>query len=78
MEFFLQTLVKKGKLSQGSHLWLQRLLMSVSSIAAAYVLLDFVYLPIAVASHGLNLYNRGHDFLNTNLLIGATALCLWT
>ncbi|CAJ1360278.1 unnamed protein product [Effrenium voratum] len=47
MEFFLQTLVKKGKLSQGSHLWLQRLLMSVSSIAAAYVLLDFVYLPIA-------------------------------
>lgn len=71
MEFFTQTLVKKRYLSQANHLILQRLLMGVSTVSALFVL-SYVRVGVAIVSHFLNVYNRGNDFFNVCLLLGAT------
>jgi hypothetical protein len=73
MEFFLQTLVKKKYMSQGGLLRMQWLLMIASTSSAIYIL-SYVRWGVALASHVLNMTNRGHDFFNvTMLLMGALA-----
>lgn len=67
MEFFLQTLVKKGYLSQQNMLFLQKILMAAATIAAIRVL-GHVKIGIALVSLVLNFSNRKHDVLNTMLL----------
>ena len=64
MEFFLQTLVKKGYLLQNTMLLLQQVLMIVSTIAAVHVLLENVNGAVAGLSLGLNLVNRKKEVLN--------------
>lgn len=71
MEFFLQTLVKKDRLSQQNMLRFQHLLMATISIAAGWVFVTSVSPFIAMASAALNFANRGHDMLNTTLLLVA-------
>jgi len=73
MEFFLQTLVKKHFMNQGTLLLLQKLLMAVSSVCAIFTL-SYVQLSVCIASHFLNLYNRGHDFENVFLIFTAASL----
>ena len=71
MEFFLQTLVKKGYLRQASMLRLQQLLMLPSTLAALLVL-RCVDPLLASVSLALNFYRRKRDFSNT------AALLLWS
>jgi hypothetical protein len=71
MEFFLQTLVKKGYMEQSTLLWLQRLLMLAASICATFVL-TYVRPVVALASFALNMVHRGHDVVNTALVLAAT------
>jgi hypothetical protein len=71
MEFFLQTLVKKGYLTQTRMLFLQKVLMTASSIAAISVL-RYVNILIALLSLWLNFVHRKHDVYNTML-----ACCLY-
>jgi hypothetical protein len=70
MEFFLQTLVKKGFLSQVQLLWAQRVLMLASSLAALHPL-RHVQPLLAAASLGLNFAHRHHEVQNCLLLLGA-------
>jgi hypothetical protein len=70
MEFFLQTLVKKGHLSQRGLLGLQALLMAASSLAALSTLAH-VHLPVAGLSLALNFAHRHHDVFNTLCLLVA-------
>eukprot|EP01034_Spumella_vulgaris_P021758 gene21758-27814_t len=64
MEFFLQTLVKKGRMSQSRMLFMQQLLMVASSLAALSVLAHVNWWAAAV-SLALNFLHRKHDVLNT-------------
>ena len=64
MEFFMQTLVKKGVITQRTMLLMQRLLMSVSTLAAVRLLALEHLLP-PLLSLILNFTNRGHDVMNT-------------
>lgn len=68
LEFFLQTLVKKGHMMQGELLFLNIGLMLVATICAFRVVL-LVNPWIAVASLALNLFKRSNDFLNTAWLL---------
>lgn len=63
MEFFLQTLVKKGYMMQEQLLQLQRILMLSSSIAAIHVL-QHVHWIVASASLLLNFIHRKHEVFN--------------
>ena len=77
MEFFLQTLVKKGYMHQSNMLCLNGLLMLASSAAAVRTLL-LIYpsaynLAPAVLSVAANFTFRGHDTLNTMLIYTALA-----
>jgi hypothetical protein len=72
MEFFLQTLVKKRRLSQGHMLAMQQILMLASTLAALNVL-SYVNLYVAGASLAMNFLHRKHDLLNT---AGIAALCV--
>jgi len=65
MEFFLQTLVKKGHLRQWVMLTLQQLLMAVSTIAAVHVLVQAVLPLAAIVSLALNFAHPKHDVANT-------------
>jgi hypothetical protein len=73
LEFFLQTLVKKGVLPQGPMLALNALLMLGGTLAALPVLAR-VWFTVGAASLGLNLVRRGHDLQNTSLVIGLALL----
>mmetsp|Transcript_839 Transcript_839/g.1917 ORF Transcript_839/g.1917 Transcript_839/m.1917 type:complete len:340 (+) Transcript_839:152-1171(+) len=70
MEFFLQTLVKKNIMSQSMLLSLQKLLMAVASVSALFVLM-YVRWDVCAISFALNMVNRGHDFVNTCLVVVA-------
>ncbi len=72
MEFFMQTLVKRGYLEQTCMLLLQQLLMLVSTSAAVQVL-EAVRLVPALLSLGLNFARRGHEVSN----MGAVVLAAW-
>ena len=71
LEFFLQSLVKRNILSQYSMMWLQRMLMTASTIAAINVLswngvAGGLYLgAVALTSMMLNFIYRGHDLRHT-------------
>ena len=70
MEFFLQTLVKRGYLAQPAMLRVQRVLMAVSTATALRVLL--AVRPSAVAlSLALNLARRGRELSNVALVLAA-------
>lgn len=68
-EFYLQTLVKRGLLSQAAMLVYQAALMLMASVTAAVTVWRYVLLPIAALSMALNFANRGHDVFNTAVLI---------
>ena len=68
LEFFLQTLVKKGRLGQRGMLQLQTLLMLVSTLAALRVV-GAVRVVAAAASLALNLTRRGREVSNLLLVI---------
>lgn len=68
MEFFLQTLVKRGYLRQSRMLGLNALLMGASSIAAVPVVLA-VHPLVAASSLALNFARRGRDVSNVALLL---------
>lgn len=66
MEFFLQSLVKRGVLTQRFMMVLNALLMISSTIAAMEVnVLGQVRIEAALLSLLFNFSNRGHDILNT-------------
>ena len=73
MEFFLQTLVKKGHMRQSAMLRLNQLLMLVSSISALQVL-SLVRIPTALLSLTLNVAHRGHEFVNTLVVLLASLI----
>ena len=60
MEFFLQSMVKARVLSQSTMLWLQRFLMTISSLSAL-VVLQHVRVWICLSSLMLNFVHRHHD-----------------
>jgi hypothetical protein len=64
MEFFLQTLVKKGYLLQNTMLVLQQVLMLVSTIAAVHILMENVDMAVSTLSLVLNFVNRKRELLN--------------
>ena len=68
MEFFLQSLVKRGMLTQHTMLWLQRLLMTASTCAALVAVMPHLHIGICVVSIVFNFWNRRHDVLNTMIL----------
>ena len=66
MEFFLQSLVRRGVLTQRFMMFLNGLLMAASSLAAMDSnVLGQVRIEAALLSLWLNFSNRGHDILNT-------------
>jgi hypothetical protein len=66
MEFFLQSLVRRGVLNQRFMMVLNGLLMASSSLAAMDSnVLGQVRIEAALLSLTLNFSNRGHDILNT-------------
>jgi hypothetical protein len=71
MEFFLQTLVKKGYMSQSTLIFLQLLLMSVSSVVAVEILMKYCDLRLGFLSLVLNFTNRKREMTNVALVIGA-------
>jgi hypothetical protein len=75
MEFFLQSLVRRKVLRQDSMLWLNRLLMVVSSLAATQAIMTTVRWELCLASLLLNFINRHHDVLNT-MVLGSGMLLL--
>lgn len=80
MEFFLQTLVKKGRISQGFMLCLQTTLIVASSLPAINVLLavrsfNNLYPSICIISLYLNFYNKRYgDFINIMILYTCVSL----
>ena len=64
MEFFLNSLVKRGVLSQRYMMILNGLLMCSASLAAICAV-NSVRLEAAVLSLLFNFGNRGHDVINT-------------
>jgi len=69
MEFFLQTLVKRGDVSQSTMLRANQVLMIGSSVAVVHLLLQGeLSLLIAAVSLALNFAHRKHDFTNTALI----------
>ena len=77
MEFFLQTLVKRGILSQGCMMILNGILMTASSLAAVGAVFGRVRLEAALISLLLNFVNRGHDVCNT-LVTGCIVAYIFT
>jgi hypothetical protein len=73
MEFFLQSLVKRGVIEQPTMLLLNLTLMVISSIAALDSVLGHVRWDLCVVSCFLNMIHRGHDVLNT-MAIAATVI----
>jgi len=67
MEFFLQTLVKKGHMTQFKMLVMQQFLMASSSVASVFVLI-YVDFRVALISLLLNFVHRKHDVVNTLLV----------
>ena len=66
MEFFLQSLVRRGVLTQRFMMFLNGLLMAASSLAAMDSnVLGQVRIEAALLSLWFNFSNRGHDILNT-------------
>jgi hypothetical protein len=74
MEFFLQTLVKKGYMAQSTLLFLQLLLMSVSSIAAVNVLWRYCDVRLGLLSLALNFLNRNREMMNVSVVAVAAYL----
>jgi hypothetical protein len=74
MEFFLQSLVRRHVLRQSTMLWLNRLLMAVSSAAAVPAILRTVRWELCLTSLVLNLYHRHHDVFNT-MGLASVAFC---
>jgi hypothetical protein len=74
MEFFMQSLVKRGALSQPMMLILQWILMGASSFAALGAVLWRVHYGTALISLGLNFIHRGHDLSNTCVTWSVTSL----
>lgn len=71
-EFFMQTLVKRGHMSQTWMLALQQLLMAVSTVAALRVLGN-VWPPLCALSFALNFARRSREVSNGVIVLAAAA-----
>lgn len=69
MEFFLQSLVRAKYMTQSRMIFLQKLLMTASTIAAIHVLLLDVDIVFCILSLLMNFVNRGFDFLNVGIAV---------
>lgn len=69
MEFFLQTLVKKGYMAQEMLIILQFLLMGVSSVAAVMILWQYCDIRLGFLSLALNFTNRKREMVNIALVV---------
>lgn len=82
MEFFLQSMVKREVMSQSAMLWLNRLLMMVSSLAAIPAIFGggdnnrVVQWHLCLGSFILNVVQRYHDVQNT-MVIATVAILLF-
>lgn len=81
LEFFLQTLVRRGVLTQRMMIAANVSLMMASSVAAAKVLWDATLpglgpLP-AVLSTAANFLHRGHDVANTMAVAAVVSAGVW-
>mmetsp|Transcript_21636 Transcript_21636/g.41334 ORF Transcript_21636/g.41334 Transcript_21636/m.41334 type:complete len:322 (+) Transcript_21636:243-1208(+) len=76
MEFFLQSLVKRNHMRQGTMLMMNTTLMVASTVPALLVIMRHVDLPLAMLSLGLNLGNRGHDLENV-AITGVLGSVVW-
>jgi hypothetical protein len=77
MEFFLQTLVKRGYMNQSQMLRMNQTLMAISTVAALQLIYHHVSLPISAVSLVLNLANRGQEFLNVMGILAPAAFTWW-
>jgi hypothetical protein len=77
MEFFLQTLVKRGYMSQALMLLLNNLLMVVSTLSALSVL-GHINVLLAAVSLSLNILHRGHELTNFALVLTFGMTLLYT
>lgn len=77
MEFFMQTLVKKGYMSQEFMILLQHILMLASTIAALAVLRYILVIP-AIVSMFLNFVNRGKEMQNFCCSFVICCMVVWT
>jgi hypothetical protein len=73
MEFFMQSLVKRGVLSQSLMLVLQWILMISSSLASVAAVMWRVRYDVVLVSLMLNFLHRGHDVVNT-MIVGCYLL----
>eukprot|EP00946_MAST-07B_sp_MAST-7B-sp1_P002613 g2613.t1 len=73
MEFFLQTLVRRGVVSQGFMLTLQMILMAGASMSIFTIDFGMPWVAVAIVSLIMNFANRGHDIINTFGIAMATA-----
>lgn len=76
LEFFLQTLVKKGHMEQWVMLTLNQLLMLITTLPVIKVLMLHVNPYVAGASLMLNLLNRGHDVMNVLISTCVAFACI--
>lgn len=74
LEFFLQSLVKRGILAQKTMLHLNQLLMFICSVPALRVLSQFVRPEAALMSCFLNFVSRGNELLNLQGLLVAMVI----
>ena len=78
MEFFMQSLVKRGVLSQSFMLILQWILMGSSSLSVVGAVLRIVRYDAILLSLALNFLHRGHDISNTFIAgISCTIINSW-
>jgi hypothetical protein len=77
MEFFLQTLVKKGYMSQRALIFLQLLLMSVSSVVAVEILRRYCDIRLGLLSLVLNFTNRKREMVNVAMVAVTAFLLYW-
>ena len=78
MEFFLQTLVKRGVVSQAFMLTLQVILMAGASMSVFAIDFGMPWLAVAIVSLSMNFLNRGHDLINTFGIAMIAAAMLYT
>jgi hypothetical protein len=75
MEFFMQSMVKRGLFSQRFAMLMNALLMASSTLAALGAVFGRVRMEAAIVSLLLNFINRRCDILNT-MLVGCIVACV--
>ncbi len=75
MEFFMQSMVKRGLFSQRLAMFMNGLLMASSTLAALGAVFGKVRMEAAIISLLLNFFNRRRDILNM-IVTGCIVACV--